>query len=112
MPNAMVDALPMQPTISRWSGISFAASGTAARHAPMACSVVIVIALSRAATNAAMASRLCTLTRRRTDKHHCWTLVLRAVRIRFVDRADIFRTFDREIRHTPGVERRLDQSHA
>ena len=47
MPSAMVEALPMQPTMSRWSGISLAGSGTAARQAPMACSVVTVSASPR-----------------------------------------------------------------
>src|SRR6267143_232426 len=48
-----------------------AGSATAARQAPIACSVVIVIASARAATSAAMAACLRTrLARRGADQDH------------------------------------------
>src|SRR5438067_4075859 len=113
MPSAMVEALPMQPTISRWSGISFAASGTAARHAPMACSVMIVTALSRSASSAAIASclRITVLlrARRSADEHDGRAIVLQAVPIGVADCVQVVGSFNREIRHAPRVERRFDQ---
>src|SRR5438067_13861441 len=113
MPSAMVEALPRQPTISRWSGISFAASGTAARHAPMACSVVIVIASSRSATSAAIASclRIAVLlrARRSADEHDGRAIVLLAVPICVADGVQVVRSYNREVRHAPLVERWYDQ---
>src|SRR5947208_7494203 len=112
MPSAMVEALPMQPTMSRWSGISLAGSGTVARHAPIACSVVTVMASPRCATSRAMASR------RRTrlggggpDEHHGWSAVLDAVQICARNQGQILWAFDGKVRNAPGIEGGLDEMH-
>ena len=88
MPSAMVEALPMQPTMSRWSGISLAGSGTAARQAPMACSVVDGqrVAACRRPARPSLQLSARRLTRRSADEHDARAAVLEAVAIRLSDR--------------------------
>src|SRR5918912_409332 len=77
----------------------------------MACSVVMVSALPRSFTSAAIASRLrIELARRRADQHDAGSGLRDAVTVRIGNGAYILRPLQRKIADAPGIERRLDQA--